>query len=87
MYKRQYEDIRNNPVIEDVLAEQFTRLGETVMPRRKELGIGCTDVGNLTHAFPALQSLSLIHILCSFVRVSLTINSNPGFLLYSPATL
>ena len=31
-----YEDIRNNPVIEDVLAEQFTRLGETVMPRRKE---------------------------------------------------
>ena len=51
-----YEDIRNNPVIEDVLAEQFTRLGETVMPRRKELGIGCTDVGNLTHAFPALQS-------------------------------
>lgn len=51
-----YEDIRNNPVIEDVLAEQFTRLGETVMPRRKELGIGCTDVGNLPHAFPALQS-------------------------------
>lgn len=51
-----YEDIRNNPVMEAVLAEQFTALGETVMPRRKELGIGCTDVGNLTHVFPALQS-------------------------------
>ena len=51
-----YEDIRNNPVMEQVLAEQFTALGEQVMPRRKELGIGCTDVGNLTHAFPALQS-------------------------------
>lgn len=51
-----YEDIRNNPVMEQVLAKQFEDLGETVMPRRKELGIGCTDVGNLTHAFPALQS-------------------------------
>lgn len=51
-----YEDIRNNPVMEAVLAEQFTALGEMVMPRRKELGIGCTDVGNLTHVFPALQS-------------------------------
>lgn len=51
-----YEDIRNNPVMERVLSEQFTTLGETVMPRRKELGIGCTDVGNLTHVFPALQS-------------------------------
>lgn len=51
-----YEDIRNNPVMEQVLAQQFTALGEQVMPRRKELGIGCTDVGNLTHAFPALQS-------------------------------
>lgn len=51
-----YEDIRNNPVMEAVLAEQFTALGELVMPRRKELGIGCTDVGNLTHVFPALQS-------------------------------
>ncbi len=51
-----YEDIRNNPVIEDTLAKNFTLLGEEVMPRRKELGIGCTDVGNVTHKIPALQS-------------------------------
>ena len=51
-----YEDIRNNPVIEDVLFDNFKALGEEVMPRRRELGIGCTDVGNVTHKIPALQS-------------------------------
>ncbi len=51
-----YEDIRNNPIIEDLLQANLEALGETVMPRRKELGIGCTDVGNVTHEIPALQS-------------------------------
>lgn len=51
-----YEDIRNNSALEALLEENFTKLGETVMPRRKELGIGCTDVGNITHVIPALQS-------------------------------
>lgn len=51
-----YEDIRNNPVIEDILSDNFKALGEEVMPRRRELGIGCTDVGNVTHKIPAIQS-------------------------------
>lgn len=51
-----YEDIRNNPVMEDLLAKNFTALGETVKPRYKDQGIGCTDMGNLTHEFPGLQS-------------------------------
>lgn len=51
-----YEDIRNNPVIENLLANNFEALGEKVMPRKKELGIGTTDVGNVTHRIPALQS-------------------------------
>ncbi len=51
-----YEDIRNNPVMEDLLAKNFTALGETVKPRDKEMGVGCTDMGNLTHEFPGLQS-------------------------------
>ena len=51
-----YEDIRNNPVLEELLANNFTALGETVKPRDKEMGIGCTDMGNLTHLFPGLQS-------------------------------
>lgn len=51
-----YEDIRNNKELEKLLEKNFTDLGETVMPRRKELGIGCTDVGNITHVIPALQS-------------------------------
>lgn len=51
-----YEDIRNNPVIEELLKVNLEFLGEEVMERRKELGIGCTDVGNVTHELPALQS-------------------------------
>lgn len=51
-----YEDIRNNKALETLLEKNLTNLGETVMPRRKELGIGCTDVGNITHVLPALQS-------------------------------
>lgn len=55
-----YEDIRNNPVIERLLEQNLTRLGEKVMPRRKELGIGCTDMGNVTHKIPGLQSYILV---------------------------
>lgn len=51
-----YEDIRNNQALETLLEKNLTSLGEMVMPRRKELGIGCTDVGNITHVLPALQS-------------------------------
>lgn len=51
-----YEDIRNNQTIENLLEKNLANLGETVMPRRRELGIGCTDMGNVTHEIPALQS-------------------------------
>jgi amidohydrolase len=51
-----YEDIRNNSQLEKLLLRNLEDLGEKVMPRRKELGIGCTDVGNLTHVIPGLQS-------------------------------
>lgn len=54
-----YEDIRNNPVIEDLLGKNFEALGETLCPRKKEQGIGCTDMGNVTHAVPGLQSYVL----------------------------
>jgi amidohydrolase len=53
---KSYEDIRNNPAIEGFLEKNFEALGEKVMPRRKELGIGCTDMGNVTHRIPSLQS-------------------------------
>ena len=51
-----YEDIRNNPVLEDTLAENFKVLGEELCPRLKEQGIGCTDMGNVTHALPGIQA-------------------------------
>lgn len=55
-YRLSYEDIRNNHTIENLLEKNLVSLGETVMPRKKELGIGCTDMGNITHHLPALQS-------------------------------
>ena len=55
-----YEDIRNNEVIEDFLTQNFTALGEPVKPRRKELGIGCTDMGDVTHKIPGLQSYIMV---------------------------
>ncbi len=51
-----YEDIRNNPVLEELLRHNFDILGESVMPRKRELGIGCTDMGNVTHKVPGFQS-------------------------------
>ena len=55
-----YEEIRNNPVLEAILEENFRAIGESVGPRRKDLGIGTTDVGNLTHRVPALQSYIIV---------------------------
>ncbi|SDK70953.1 M20 family metallopeptidase [Natronincola ferrireducens] len=51
-----YEDIRNNEKLEDLLAKNLILLGETICPRERELGIGCTDMGNVTHEIPGLQS-------------------------------
>lgn len=51
-----YEAIKNNEVIENLLAENFTSLGEEVESRDKILGIGSTDMGNVTRAIPSLQS-------------------------------
>ncbi len=55
-----YEDIRNNQVLEELLQANFEVLGEPVHPRRKELGIGCTDMGNVTHHVPGLQSYIMV---------------------------
>ncbi len=55
-----YEDIRNNEVLENFLQANFEALGEPVMPRKKELGIGCTDMGDVTHKVPGLQSYIMV---------------------------
>ena len=51
-----YESIKNNETIESLLEDNFKELGEVVKPRERELGIGCTDMGNVTRKIPALQS-------------------------------
>ena len=55
-----YEDIRNNEVLEALLTANFEALGEPVHPREKALGIGCTDMGNVTHHIPGLQSYIMV---------------------------
>lgn len=61
-----YEDIRNNETIEELLKKNFITLGEDVKPRDSLLSIGCTDVGNVTHEIPALQSYIKV---CENLRV------------------
>ncbi|MCD8074043.1 MAG: M20 family metallopeptidase [Lachnospiraceae bacterium] len=51
-----YENIMNNPIIEKLLEENLTELGEEVLPREAIVDIGSTDMGNVTHEVPALQS-------------------------------
>jgi amidohydrolase len=51
-----YEDIRNNETIQALLQQNLEQLGETIRPRRREQGIGCTDMGNISHRIPAIQS-------------------------------
>ena len=51
-----YEAINNNSIIENLLYKNFTELGEIVKSRDTILGIGCTDMGNVTYAVPSLQS-------------------------------
>ena len=55
-----YEDIRNNEPLEEALRKNFVDLGEDVKPRERALGIGCTDMGNVTHEIPGLQSYVLV---------------------------
>ena len=61
-----YEDIRNNPVLEDLLGEGLQAMGETIRPRRRDWGIGTTDMGNVTHEVPGLQSY--IQVVPAFAR-------------------
>jgi amidohydrolase len=40
-----------NPVLDEIVTEELTNLGETVFPR-KETGYGSTDAGNVSHVVP-----------------------------------
>ncbi len=51
-----YEAINNNEYMEKLLENNFISLGEEVKSRDEILGIGCTDMGNVTRALPSLQS-------------------------------
>ena len=50
-----YAPIRNNRKLEEHMAEAFQRLGETVIPRYRDHGIGSTDMGNVSQALPAIH--------------------------------
>ena len=50
-----YEPVRNNKTLEKHMAAAFTHLGETVIPRYRDHGIGSTDMGNVTQRLPAIH--------------------------------
>lgn len=51
-----YEPVVNNEVLEKYMAEAFRRLGETVIPRYRDHGIGSTDMGNVSQRLPAIHA-------------------------------
>lgn len=50
-----YDPIANNKILEKYMAEAFTRLEETVIPRYRDHGIGSTDMGNVSQRLPAIH--------------------------------
>ena len=50
------KDIRNNKTIVSLIKKNMDLIGEKNIPRTLAQGIGSTDMGNLTHAIPAVQS-------------------------------
>lgn len=50
-----YAPIANSPILETYMKAAFERLGETVIPRYRDHGIGSTDMGNVSQALPAIH--------------------------------
>ncbi|KWW21816.1 MULTISPECIES: M20 family metallopeptidase [Peribacillus] len=50
-FQNEVLDFIINPVLDEVLKEELTELGEAVAPR-KENGFGSTDAGNVSHVVP-----------------------------------
>lgn len=50
-----YAPVANSPVLEEYMAKAFCALGETVIPRYRDHGIGSTDMGNVTQRLPAIH--------------------------------
>ncbi len=50
-----YEPVANSKVLEACMQTAFERLGETVIPRYRDHGIGSTDMGNVTQKLPAIH--------------------------------
>ena len=50
-----YAPIANNPILEFYMKTAFERLGETVIPRYRDHGIGSTDMGNVSQELPAIH--------------------------------
>lgn len=57
-----YEPVKNDKKLEKYMQEAFEMLGENVIPRYKDHGIGSTDMGNISQALPAIHGhLFLTH--------------------------
>lgn len=50
-----YEPVKNDKKLEEHMKNAFERLGETVIPRYRDHGIGGTDMGNVTQRLPGIH--------------------------------
>ena len=52
---RGYDALRNNPVLKNLIASNFTLVGEEVVVMPRGAGMSSTDMGNVTQALPGLH--------------------------------
>lgn len=50
-----YASVSNNPILESIMKKHFNKLGEEVMSRPRNTGVGSTDMGNVTQKMPAIH--------------------------------
>ena len=55
-----YAPIHNDKTLEQHMRIAFEHLGETVIPRYRDHGIGSTDMGNVSQALPAIHGHLLL---------------------------
>lgn len=50
------KEVKNSKVMVNLVQNNFDKIGEYTIPRTLDQGLGSTDVGNVTHKIPAIQS-------------------------------
>lgn len=54
--RRGYKDLRTNPALAEVFIEELSALGRSALSTDPRVGTGSTDMGDVSHALPAIHA-------------------------------